>query len=308
MKDRFGRNLEDLRITLTHVCNFSCFFCHMEGEGDLYINGLTPEEIQLVAEASKPYGIKYAKLTGGEPTLRKDLLEIVSRLKSLGLEVSMTTNGYLLSRLARKLKDAGLDRVNVSLHTLDREKFKKITGVDGLDRVIEGIREAINAELRPVKINFVVTKTNLDEIFEIIKFAEEVGVDELHLIELHPVGLGKLAFKYHEKLDEIEKILKEKALKQEVRLKHYRPRFYMRSGLVVEVVKPYANPIFCSGCNRIRLTVDGKLKTCLYRDDNVIDILNILRSNLDKQQKFELIKEAFEAAIAIREPNFKYIL
>lgn len=308
MKDRYGRDLEDLRITLTHVCNFSCFFCHMEGEGDIYINGLTPEEIQLVAEASKGYGVKYVKLTGGEPTLRKDLPEIIQNLKVLDLEVSMTTNGFLLSKLAHKLKEAGLDRVNVSLHTLNREKFKKITGIDGLDKVIEGIKEAINANLRPLKINFVVTKININEAFEIIKFAENIGVDEVHLIELHPIGLGKLAFSNHEKLDEIERSLRQKALKFEIRAKHYRPRFYMPSGLVVEIVKPYANPIFCSGCNRIRLTVDGKLKTCLYRDDNVIDIFNILRSDISRERKLELVKEAIEAAIAIREPNFKYIV
>lgn len=306
MKDRFGRDLEDLRITLTHVCNFSCFFCHMEGEGDLYINGLTPDEIELVAQASRDYGVKYAKLTGGEPTLRKDLLEIISRLRSVGLEVSMTTNGYMLSKLAYKLKEAGLDRINISLHTINREKFKKITGVDGLDKVLEGIKESINADLRPVKLNFVATKTNFEEVFDVISFAETIGVDELHLIELHPVGLGRLAFEYHEKLDQIERILKERALKEEIRNKHYRPRYHMPSGLTVEVVKPYANPIFCSGCNRIRLTVDGKLKTCLYRDDNVIEILNILRSNLDRQRKIDLIKEAFKAAIVIREPNFKF--
>ncbi|AWR97698.1 GTP 3',8-cyclase MoaA [Acidianus sulfidivorans JP7] len=308
MKDRFGRELEDLRITLTHVCNFSCFFCHMEGEGDLYVNGLTPEEIQLVAEVSKDYGIKYVKLTGGEPTLRRDLTEIIYRLKNLGLEVSMTTNGYILSKIAGKLKEAGLSRVNISLHTLDRERFKKITGVDGVDKVIEGIKEAVNVGLKPVKLNFVATKVNVDEVFNVIDFAEKTGVNELHLIEMHPVGMGKVTFSYHEKLNDLENILKEKAVKESIRNKHYRPRFYLPSGLVVEIIKPYANPIFCSGCNRIRLTVDGKLKTCLYRDDNSIDILNVLRSNLDLNSKKQLIREAFEVAIAIREPNFKYII
>ncbi|ARM76463.1 GTP 3',8-cyclase MoaA [Acidianus manzaensis] len=308
MKDRYGRELEDLRITLTHVCNFSCFFCHMEGEGDLYVNGLTPDEIELVAEVSKEYGIKYVKLTGGEPTLRRDLTEIIYRLRNLGLEVSMTTNGYMLSKIASKLKEAGLNRVNISLHTLDKEKFKKITGVDGMDRVIEGIKEAINVGLKPVKLNFVATKMNINEAFNVIDFAEKIGVNELHLIELHPVGMGKIAFSYHEKLNNLENVLKEKALREGTRNKHYRPRFYLPSGLVVEIVKPYANPIFCSGCNRIRLTVDGKLKTCLYRDDNSIEILNILRSNLDKYHKMQLLKEAFDVAIAIREPNFKYII
>ncbi len=308
MKDRFGRDLEDLRITLTHACNFSCFFCHMEGEGNEYLSGLPLNDIILVARASKDFGIKYIKLTGGEPTLRRDLLDIIRSLKSLGFEVSMTTNGVLLSKLAVKLKEAGLSRVNISLHALDRETFKKITGVDAIDKVLEGIRAAIDANLKPVKLNFVVNKANINQVKEIIEFSERIGIDELHLIEMHPVGLGKSTFSYHESLSIIEEYLKKISTKVTIRNKHFRPRYYLDSGLVVEVVKPYANPIFCAGCNRIRLTVDGKLKTCLYREDKIIDISGILKSNLPEDDKLELIKEAFKLAIAIREPNFKYTL
>ncbi|BDC19788.1 GTP 3',8-cyclase MoaA [Acidianus sp. HS-5] len=308
MKDRFGRDLEDLRITLTHTCNFSCFFCHMEGEGNEYLSGLPLDDIILVAKASKDFGIKYIKLTGGEPTLRRDITDIIASLKSLGFEISMTTNGILLSRLAVKLKESGLSRVNVSLHALDRETFKKITGVDALDKVLEGIKTAIDVNLRPVKLNFVVNKMNINEVKEIIDFSERIGIDELHLIEMHPVGLGKSTFSYHENLSIIEDYLKKISTKVTIRNKHFRPRYYLNSGLVVEVIKPYANPIFCAGCNRIRLTVDGKLKTCLYREDKVIDISGILKSKLSKDEKLELVKEAFKLAIAIREPNFKYTL
>ncbi|QIW24261.1 GTP 3',8-cyclase MoaA [Sulfolobus sp. S-194] len=305
MIDRFGRPIEDLRVTLTHVCNFSCFFCHMEGE-DSSQSLLSPEEISLVAKVGIEYGIRSVKLTGGEPTLRRDLVQIIKELKDKGIkEVSMTTNGVLLSTLAWKLKEAGLDRVNVSLHSLDKQLFKEITGVDALDKVIDGIKEAIKAGLRPLKLNFVLTKKNISQLDNIINFAIETGVDELHLIELHPVGLGKNTFEYHEKLESIEKILKEKADKIEIRSKHYRPRYHLNN-LVIEVVKPYANPIFCAGCNRIRLTADGKLKTCLYRQDKEIDIIDILRGNFSLEEKIELIREAYEIAIAIREPNFKY--
>ncbi|BFH74404.1 GTP 3',8-cyclase MoaA [Sulfurisphaera javensis] len=305
MIDRFGRPIEDLRVTLTHTCNFSCFFCHMEGEDNAQ-GLLTPQEISLVAKVGMEYGIKSVKLTGGEPTLRRDLIEIIRELKMVGIrEISMTTNGVLLRSLAWKLKEAGLDRVNISLHSLDKNLFKEITGVDALDKVIEGIKEALKAGLRPLKLNFVVTKKNITQLEKIIEFSREIGVDELHLIELHPVGLGRNVFSYHEKLESIEKILREKAEKVEIRNKHFRPRYYI-GNLVIEVIKPYANPIFCAGCNRIRLTVDGKLKTCLYRQDKEIDIIDILRGNYSEDKKNELLREAYEIAIAIREPNFKF--
>ncbi|QXJ33371.1 GTP 3',8-cyclase MoaA [Saccharolobus shibatae] len=306
MIDRFGRPLEDLRITLTHACNFECFFCHMEGEeGDNYI--LSKEDILLVAKVAKNFGINSVKLTGGEPTLRRDLVEIVRGLKQLGYrDVSMTTNGFLLKDLTYKLKLAGLDRINVSLHAISRETFKKITGVDAFDRVIEGIKSAIDVGLVPVKLNFVVNRRNREEVFKFIELSQNLGVNEIHLIELHPVGLGKLAFKEHDDLREIEEYIEKISIKKQIRKKHFRPRYVLPSGLIVEVVKPYANPIFCAGCNRIRLSVDGKLKTCLYREDNVIDILDILKGEYSEDVKEELLGRAFMIAIAIREPNFKY--
>ncbi|ACP35877.1 molybdenum cofactor biosynthesis protein A [Sulfolobus islandicus Y.G.57.14] len=306
MIDRFGRPLEDLRITLTHVCNFECFFCHMEGEeGDNYI--LSKEDILLVAKVAKNFDINSVKLTGGEPTLRRDLVEIVRGLKQLGYrDVSMTTNGFLLKDLAYKLKLAGLDRINVSLHAISRETFKKITGVDAFDRVIEGIKSAIDVGLVPVKLNFVVNRRNREEVFKFIELSQNLGVNEIHLIELHPVGLGKLAFKEHDDLREIEEYIEKISIKKQIRKKHFRPRYVLPSGLIVEVIKPYANPIFCAGCNRIRLSVDGKLKTCLYREDNVIDILDILKGEYSEDVKEELLGRAFMIAIAIREPNFKY--
>ncbi|MBP1357043.1 MAG: GTP 3',8-cyclase MoaA, partial [Sulfolobus sp.] len=189
--------------------------------------------------------------------------------------------------------------------SIEKGLFKEITGVDMLDSVIKGIKEAIRAGLRPIKINFVVTKKNLSQLDKIIEFSIDNEIDELHLIELHPVGLGKEVFSYHENLNSIEKTISKKASKVEVRNKHFRPRYYV-DRLVIEVIKPYANPIFCSGCNRIRLTADGKLKTCLYRDDKEIDIVDVLRGSYSKQERIELLRQAYEIGIAIREPNFKF--
>ncbi|AHC51717.1 molybdenum cofactor biosynthesis protein MoaA [Sulfolobus acidocaldarius SUSAZ] len=305
MKDVYGRELEDLRITLTHACNFTCFFCHMEGEND-GDSLLSADQISLVAQIGMEFGIRTVKLTGGEPTLRRDLPEIISKLKEVGIkEVSMTTNGYLLKELAGKLKDAGLDRVNISLHSIDPVIFKEVTGVNVLSKVVEGIEEAKKVGLRPLKLNYVVTRKNAKGVFEFINFASGSNIDEIHLIELHPVGLGKEAFYTHVDMLDIEGRLNEDCTLIEIRNKHKRPR-YKCGNLVVEVVKPYANPIFCSGCNRIRLTVDGKLKTCLYRDDKVIDISDIIKSSYSIIEKEELLREAYRLAILIREPNFRF--
>jgi cyclic pyranopterin phosphate synthase len=280
----------------------------MEGEGLEKLQGLGLEDILLVAKVSREFGVRSVKLTGGEPTLRKDLLEVVRGIKGLGIgDVSMTTNGVLLGSLAEKLKEAGLDRVNVSLHAVSREKFREITGVDAFDKVIYGIKRAVEVGLRPVKLNYVVNKKNEDEVFSFLELAQGLGVDEVHLIELHPVGLGKEYFSYHEGLGKIEGFLKRNSRRVEVRNKHFRPRYYLDGGLVVEVVKPYANPVFCAGCNRIRLTADGKLKTCLYRDDKVIDIRHAFDPSMDEWEKEELVRHAFQIAMSIREPNFKYI-
>ncbi|BBG23924.1 Coenzyme PQQ synthesis protein E [Sulfuracidifex tepidarius] len=305
MLDRFGRPVEDLRITLTHTCNFKCFFCHMEGEGDA-VSGVSRRGIFRVTEISRDYGVRSVKLTGGEPTLRKDLFQIISDISSLGLEVSMTTNGFLLSSIAGKLKEAGLSRVNVSLHGSDPTSFKAVTGVDAFQRVIDGIKAALEYHLRPLKVNIVVTRKNLSDIENLLSMVERIGVDEVHLIEMHPVGHGREAFENHIFLKDLEEKLEKVSVRKELRSKHMRPRYVMSSGMVIEVVKPYANPLFCAGCNRIRLTADGKLKTCLYRDERVIDISSVLDEIDDVA--YPLIRSAFEIAIAIREPNFKYKL
>ncbi|QKQ99294.1 GTP 3',8-cyclase MoaA [Metallosphaera tengchongensis] len=310
MIDRYGRPLEDLRITLTHACNFECFFCHMEGEDTHVMEGLSPYQIGLVTQVATKFGVRSVKLTGGEPTLRRDLPEIISSIRRAGVrDVSMTTNAFLLKNIAGKLKDAGLTRINISLHALSKEKFKEVTGVDGLSRVIEGIREARYQGFRPIKINYVLTKRNVEEAKKIIEFSEKSGIDELHLIEMHPVGLGKTSFSFHQSLENLEAEIAKMAIRSEIREKHFRPRYVLPSGLIVEMVKPYANPIFCAGCNRIRLTVDGKLKTCLYRDDKEIDIMYALNNEkLSEEDRLTLISHAFEVAISIREPNFKYMM
>jgi cyclic pyranopterin phosphate synthase len=187
--DPHRRQVNSLRISLTQRCNFNCFFCHQEGESGP--NGeVTPEEIETVVSVAAELGINKIKLTGGEPLLRNDVVEIVRRISPYVDEVSMTTNGYMLKEKACDLRDAGLKRVNISFHSTDPEKFCKIIGRESVQAVREGIEEAIRCGLNPIKLNMVVMKgINDEEIEDMIAFSRETGVT-LQLIEYQALEKG----------------------------------------------------------------------------------------------------------------------
>jgi len=304
--DRFGRPFTIMRISITHDCNFKCFFCHMEGEDPASKTYLTPEEIGMVAEAAARLGVRRFKITGGEPTLRRDLPEIIGEIKvRAGAEdISMTTNGVLLETLARRLRGAGLDRVNISLHSTDPDRFYRITGTRLLDRVLRGIDAAIEAGYRQVKINMVILKNfNEGDVWKLIEVAREKNL-VLQLIELHPVGEGRKVFsKYHTFLDDLEARLARIARMRVRKELHNRPIYYLDGGGAVEIVRPVKNPLFCAACTRIRLTADGYLKPCLVRNDNLVHIKNILRMDVGREKKIELLVEALLAANSLREPS-----
>jgi len=304
--DRFGRPFTIMRISITHDCNFRCFFCHMEGEDPDSKSYLTPEEIGMVAEAAARLGVRRFKITGGEPTLRRDLPEIIREIKErAGAEdISMTTNGVLLETLARRLREAGLDRINISLHSTDPEKFYRITGARLLDRVLRGIDAAIEAGYRQIKVNMVILKDfNEDDVWELIEIAREKKL-VLQLIELHPVGEGRKVFsKYHTFLDDLEAKLARIARMRVRRELHNRPIYYLDGGGAVEIVRPVKNPLFCAACTRIRLTADGYLKPCLVRSDNLVPIKDILRMRAERERKIELLVEALLVANSLREPS-----
>jgi len=306
--DRFGRPLTNLRISLTSECNYNCVFCHREGEGPAP-DALSPEDVELVASAAYLHGVKAFKLTGGEPLLRRDVAEVVSRLKSVGrdVEVSLTTNGYFLSERVGQLVEAGLDRVNVSLHGVSPQVYARVTGVPGVERVLRGLRAARDYGLR-VKLNFVLTSLNAGELPQLLDFASSMGLD-VNLIELIPTGRGREVFNsLYKPVEEVLPLLRARAARVERRSLHNRPVFVTPEGIRVEVIANYCNPSFCMGCTRVRLTHDAKLKPCLNRNDGLVDVSAVLKDPaLSREEKVEHLLEAIRVVNSRREPFFKLV-
>ncbi|WP_198361960.1 GTP 3',8-cyclase MoaA [Thermococcus gorgonarius] len=304
--DRFGRPVTNLRISLTQDCNFRCFFCHREGQRFNVRNEMTPEEIERLVRIASRLGIKKVKLTGGEPTVRSDILEIVKRIKPYVADLSMTTNGSRLKELAKPLAKAGLDRVNVSLHSLRRDVYKQITGVDMLETVLEGIEEAVKY-LSPVKLNMTVMKgLNEGEIWDMVNFAAKTGTI-LQLIELEaPKEMTGTAFfrKYFYPLKPVERELEKRALETRERRMHRRKKYFIPTdyGIAeVEVVRAMHNTVFCANCTRLRVTSNGMFKTCLLRNDDLIDFLTAMRNGASDAE----IAEIFKKAVLMREPYWR---
>jgi len=293
LRDLYGRVVTNLRISVTQRCNLNCIYCHREGEKEC-AKELSAEKIAEIANAFYELGVKKIKITGGEPLLRKDICEIISMLPEFD-EISLTTNGTLLSEKAYDLREAGLDRVNVSLDTLNSEKFSLITGSDKLESVLEGIRSAVEANLTPLKLNMVLLKgINDEEVFDVLSFANSFNKDDvkviLQLIELIP---NEKTRKFYLNPEIFEEIFSRTAKIVKIRDMHRRRQFFTPFG-VVEIVKPLDNTEFCRHCNRIRVTSDGKIKLCLLRDE-FIDI-----SNLSGEE----LKKGIVKAVEMRKPFF----
>ncbi|MGI0052820.1 MAG: GTP 3',8-cyclase MoaA, partial [Thermoplasmata archaeon] len=307
MQDRYGREVSDLRISLTQRCNLRCVFCHMEGQPPSR-EELSVEEIRRVVRVASGMGIDRVKLTGGEPTLRTDLPEIVRAIRPYLREVSMTTNGLLLEELAAPLRAAGLDRVNVSLPSPDPETYRRLTGVDGAARAVRGMRAAARAGLAPIKINVVALHGGTDDratVDALLTLSQELGA-WLQIIEFEPVGgrVDPRVFRaLHSELGRLTEEAAERALRVDHNRLHDRPRYTFEADgrpATVEVVQPVENPEFCMACHRLRLTSDGRLKGCLMTNDGLVDLRPALRGSAGDAG----LREAFELAIVRRRPFY----
>jgi cyclic pyranopterin phosphate synthase len=308
LTDNCGRPLLNLRISITQRCNLRCDYCHKEGEEITSCSKGTAEEMTVneivrIAKVAVSLGIARIKLTGGEPLMRKDLCEIVKGIAAIpGLrDLSMTTNGTMLGFQAQELRTCGLKRLNVSLPTLDADAYRKLT--EGhLEDALEGVKAAIAAGFCPVKLNMVILNgVNVEAVPEMMEFARQTGTI-LQLIELDPINVDDAYYSaYHKFLDEQEKMLRQKAVQVETRRFMHNRHIYRLPDVTVEVVHPIENREFCGHCTRLRVTSDGKLKPCLMRNDNLVDILTPLRRGANDEE----LRELFVRANKVREPYNK---
>jgi len=302
VRDPFGRPFLNFRISVTQRCAFHCPYCHREGQEAAYTE-MTAAEITRLTRVAVGLGARSVKITGGEPLMRGDVYPIIRCIASLPHveDLSMTTNGSLLPGKACALRNCGLDRLNVNLLTVDPYRYRKLMGGD-LESVLQGIDEAAACGLHPIKLNMLVMRgVNDDHVQTMIDFAGNNGYT-LQLIELEPVNLdGDFYEERHLPLNGIAEELRRKSVKIVVRRHTNNRRVYHLPGATVEVVPPIENTEFCANCARLRLTSDGKLKPCLMRNDNLIDVLTPLREGADDSELTEL----FLRAISLREPYNK---
>ncbi|MEN6516929.1 MAG: GTP 3',8-cyclase MoaA [Methanospirillum sp.] len=289
LTDPSGRTVTNIRISLTQACNLNCIYCHAEGEKNPE-QELSAEQIAEILRVAQSFGIRSVKFTGGEPLMRPDLAQIIASVPP-GMETSLTTNATLLAERAQELKDAGLTRVNVSLDTMDPERYKQIAGKPMLGEALAGIDAALKAGLTPVKINMVVLSgINEDEVDTFIDFVRDNPNLVLQLIEL----MDFRDCDHHGDVKGIEDRIAAMADRVETRRMHHRKKYFVR-GAEVEVVRPLHNTEFCAYCNRLRLTSDGKLKPCLLRSDNLVDVRGLHGIALE---------DAFREAVKRRSPYF----
>lgn len=318
LQDSFGREIRDLRISLTDRCNFRCFYCRPNGEPPIANKKtiLTFEEILKISELFVSLGIEKIRLTGGEPLLRRDIAELVQKLSSLKpqlKDLAITTNGFKLSSVANRLKRAGLDRVTVSIDSLKPKTFADMTGGGDLKSVIAGVKSANLAGLTPVKINVVLIKGyNDDEIVEFAEFARsnDVAVRFIEFMPLDSERNWKRASLVSGK-EVFEKINRVFPLLPKIRSSagETASKFSFADGARGEIgIIASVTRSFCDSCSRIRLTSDGKLHTCLF-SSNEYNLREVVRSGAKNKEITDFIRHVIrqkEKGHQINESEFKY--
>lgn len=298
--DSYGRRIRNMRISLTDKCNFRCTYC-MPAEGLHWLSKadiLSYEEIERITRIAVNLGIEQIRLTGGEPLVRRDVPELVRQLRTIeGLRsVSITTNGILLKQQAKALAEAGLTRINVSLDSLMREKFSKLTRRDQMDRVLEGLKEVEQyTDIHPIKINAVAIRNfSEEEVLDFVQFARRKAY-VMRWIEFMPLD----ADQHWRKEDiltggEIKALIEAEygALVPIVGDPSETARRYTFQDGIGEIgfINPVSEP-FCATCDRIRLTADGQLRTCLFATTET-DLRAVLRSGGDDEQIALVLRRA----------------
>jgi cyclic pyranopterin phosphate synthase len=299
--DRFGRRVEYVRLSVTDRCDFRCVYCMAEEMQFLPRSEvLSLEEIYRVARAFVELGVNKIRLTGGEPLVRKGILTLVEQLGQLPVELLITTNGSQLPGMATELKRLGVDRLNISLDSLQEDKFKRLTRTGRLSQVLEGIDAAIEAGFERIKLNAVVLKgRNDDEVLDLIAFARNKGLD-ITFIEEMPLG----AITEHDRAemycssDELfEKISPVYPLLESVDKTGGPSRYYRMadSHSKVGFISPHSHN-FCSECNRVRMTVEGRLLLCLGNEHSM-DLRQVLR---DHPGETEVLKQHLIQAMDLK--------
>jgi cyclic pyranopterin phosphate synthase len=315
LRDKYGRAITDLRIAITDRCNYKCVYCRTGNQGALYAE-LPIADYLRMARVFTSLGITKVRITGGEPLLRHGVLELVQELSRLrtvdgeALDIAITTNGHLLAEMAQPLKDAGLRRVTVSMDAVDAERFARITRVpNGFEAVLAGVRAAQRAGLDPVKVNCVLLRGfNDDQIPAFGKFAREEGV-VVRFIEFMPLEEDRVWSP--EIVVRLEEILERMApFRRLVEIPHQRSetarRYRFDDGQgEIGIIAPVSHP-FCGHCSRVRLTSDGKIRTCLFSvfDHNLAAVLRRGGSDDDMGAFICGVIQHKEARHHIGEPEF----
>jgi len=294
--DKFGRHIDYVRLSVTDRCDFRCVYCMAEEMTFLPRDQvLSLEEIYEVGAAFARLGVNKLRLTGGEPLVRKGILSLIQRLGKLDVELVITTNGSQLPTMADDLVAAGVKRINISLDTLNAERFKELTRKDKFDQVIAGIEAACKAGFNKVKLNAVILKgRNDDEVVDLVDFARDRGLD-ISFIEEMPLGV----ISEHDReeaycsSDEVRAMIDARYPLTKTEEQTAGPSTYYRmadSETRVGFISPHSHN-FCSECNRVRVTVEGRLLLCLGNEHSM-DLRELLRSEPDEAKRAAMLEKA----------------
>lgn len=307
--DRFGRTVDYIRLSVTDRCDFRCVYCMGEEMTFLpHAQVLTLEEIEQVAAAFVSLGVKKIRLTGGEPLVRREVIKLIRAIGQLDAELAITTNGSQLSQMADDLKAAGVNRLNISIDSLQEERFKKMTRIGKLPKVMAGIDAAIGAGFDRIKLNAVVMKgRNDDEVLDLVEYAREKGVD-VSFIEEMPLG----DISEHDRAeaycssDEVREIIEQRyALQPSTERTAGPSRYFRMSGSETRVgfISPHSHN-FCSECNRVRVTVEGRLLLCLGNEHSV-DLRAVIRRYPNDPER---LKQAIIQAMDLKPEKHEFNL